>query len=686
MKSNFYAAPNLMMLEETLKKHEPYAVINVSTTGLDNSEFDKHSPTRVCVQEYVWDDKTKKYEEGLAFDKMVKCGDEALQKALEPNAYDVFENGGIDREAYIKGENVLEQAEFAKAYSDFMESLKKETMLIANGASFAKHYLDKIECGDSLQDKIDNYKLLDQTHLTKEYFTKNNVSSAKTTLEAMRDYLAGTQGNKIIGGDSRIKVINSFVTRYGRDTGILEDERTSYFRTADAEQYQAFVDSGVKKYRNADFEGKLATLTAKGVINEEAVMNRDGDCNLNRLFDVLEGKNGNKGFTVMQAATTGFHSGNAPIQITAAAYELKDGVPVATNRGIAFNIQADKRSLQQALQEAEKAENGDSKYFDAFKYTGINKDEYVIGKKVVPQEEALKRISDYFKAFTPNDYPIITNGTANSGVSFTQDCLKSLGNLPAFDAPHIDFTQAVKEYCYLAYNSAEYPKNVILDENKWEEKTFGLDSIAKHNEAGAIDNTKRKCLYVGLLVKNIAQQQNELFREINEEKFMEDDGGYSNIMEANEKSVDANSYVEDEVLADIIDGDYITKAANNHGNLYSDMKNDTVDVVKGEKIQKIGEASIKHVSEAFTPTSQQGVDVNLLVQTIAEQNKMLMEQNKMLIKVLEEQSQMLKAALGIGQERMTEKVPFKTAVPLENELSIHKQNKAEKGAAEKQLA
>lgn len=140
MKSNFYAAPNLMMLEETLKKHEPYAVINVSTTGLDNSEFDKHSPTRVCVQEYIWNEKTKKYEEGLAFDKMVKCGDEALQKALEPNAYDVFENGGIDREAYIKGENVLEQAEFAKAYSDFMESLKKETMLIANGAGFAKHY------------------------------------------------------------------------------------------------------------------------------------------------------------------------------------------------------------------------------------------------------------------------------------------------------------------------------------------------------------------------------------------------------------------------------------------------------------------------------------------------------------------------------------------------------------------
>lgn len=62
----------------------------------------------------------------------------------------------------------------------------------------------------------------------------------------------------------------------------------------------------------------------------------------------------------------------------------------------------------------------------------------------------------------------------------------------------------------------------------------------------------------------------------------------------------------------------------------------------------------------------------------------------MLMKVLEDQSQMLKAALDIVQERMTEKVPFKTAVPLENDLSIHKQNKAqnkaEKGAAEKQLA
>lgn len=683
MKSNFYAAPNLMMLEETLKDHEPYAVINVSTTGLDNSEFDKHSPTRVCVQEYVWNESSKRYDEGLSFDKTVKCNDEALQKALEPNAYDVFENGGIDREAYIKGEGVLEQAEFAKAYSDFMESLKKETMLIANGASFAKHYLDKIGCGDSLQNKIDNYKLLDQTHLTREYFAKNNISSSKNTLEAMRDHLTGAKGDKIIGGDSRIKVINDFVTRYGRDTGVLEDEMTSHFRMADAEQYQSFVDSGVEKYRNADFEGKLTTLTAKGVINAEAVIDRESDCNINRLFDVLEGKNGNRGFTVMQVATTGFHAGNAPIQITAAAYELKDGVPVSTNKGIAFNIQADRRSLQQALQEADKGK------FDAFKYTGINRDEYVSGKKVVPQEEALKRISNYFKAFTPSDFPIITNGTANSGVSFSQDCLKTLGNLPAFDAPHIDFTQAVKEYCYLAYNSDEYPKNAILNENTWSEKTFGLEDIAKHNDAGAIDNTKRKCLFVGLLVKNIAEQQNELFRNIDEEKFMEDDGGYSNIMEAKEKAADEKEYIEDEVLANIVDGDYVTKPLGEqgqHGNLYSDVRGDKIDVVQSDNVQKIGEAPIKHISEAFAATGQQTVDVNLLVQTIADQNKMLMEQNKMLMKVLEEQSQMLKAALGLDRERSAEKVPFRNMGAMEGDLSIHKQNKAEKSTAEKQLA
>lgn len=680
MKSNFYAAPNLMMLEETLKSHEPYAVINVSTTGLDNSDFDKHMPTRVCVQEYVWNDEIKQYENGLTFDKMVKCGEEALQRALQSDSYDVFANGGIDREKYISGKDVLEQTDFAKKYLDFMESLKNDTMLIANNASFIKTYLDKIECGDSIQNKIDDFKLLDQTHLTREYFAVNEVTSLKFTLEAMRDYLTGTNGDKIIGGNNRIKVINDFVTRHGRDKGILESEMSAHFRMADAQQYQQYVDSGVEKYRNADFEGKLSTLVANNVIFEEAVMNRTEDCHLNRLLDTVTGNNSNKGFTVMQAATTGFNANNAPIQITALAYEFKDGIPVATKKGISFDIQADKRSLQKAIQEADK----DSKdKFDAFKYTGIDRNAYLAGDKVLSQEEALKRISEYFKAFPPADYPIITNGTAKGkNISFTQSCLKSLGNLPAFDAIYVDFTQAVKEYCYLAYNSDEYPKNAIIDENKWNERTFGLEDIAKHNGESALDSTKRKCLYVGILAGKLAEQQKELFqdKEINTpdvELFMEDERSYTNIIEmnlskepahekANSNEFEAGNdvdYIEDEMLESIVDGDYYSKPI-------TEQKEDTKPVLANsrmaEKARTARENAEKHTERSRQPnivhSVSQNVDVNLLLQVISDQNKTLMEQNRMLMeqnkdfmKIIQEQNQIIRETLGANYEMTSEK-------------------------------
>lgn len=176
MKGKFRA--NSEILQNTLKASEPYAVITVSTTGLDNAEFDRHEAVRVCVQEFVWSDTIKQYEEGLSFDRMVKCSEEALQKAIEgADKYDVFVNGGIDREAYIRGESVSEKTEFAEAFTDFMKGLQSETLFIANNAEHVNRYLEKAGCNEPLLDKLKQGKLLDQTHLTKDYFTEKGVPS-----------------------------------------------------------------------------------------------------------------------------------------------------------------------------------------------------------------------------------------------------------------------------------------------------------------------------------------------------------------------------------------------------------------------------------------------------------------------------------------------------------------------------
>lgn len=618
MKGKFNA--NSEILQNTLKAAEPYAVITVSTTGLDNAEFNGHEPVRVCVQEFVWDDAVKQYKEGLSFDRMVKCSEEALQKAIEgADRYDVFVNGGIDREAYIRGEGVLDKTEFANVFTEFMKGLQNETLLIANNAGHVNHYLEKTDCNEPVLDKLKQGKLLDQIHLTKDYFTEKGVQ-AKSSLEAVNDYMTGRENGTIIGSNERIRVISSFVTRYGREKGILEDERTAAFREADTAIQQSYVDKGKEKYRSADFEGKLDILVNAGNIRPDAIMNRNGECDLNSLFDVLEGKNGAKGFTVMQAATTGFRAGNAPMQVTITAYDVKGGIPVPTGKGIFLNIQTDSRNIQQMIQMADNPPSEKDR-FDAFSYAGIDREKYLRGEGVVAQEEALKRINEYFRVYTTQEYPIVTNGTSkNSGNSFSQDSLKKLGNLPAFNAPHIDFTQAVKEYCYLAYNNPDYQNNAVIDVRKWNEDNFGLQNIAQHNGAGNIDGSKRKCLYVGILIKGIAEQQKEMSKETARE--FED-----------EKGADI---IDDEILADIISEPDI------HVQKKPPLHKQTIrqPVTRQSETDKL----LAIIIEQNAMFRQQN-------EVLAKQNEALIASNQQIIQMYAEQQQMMRYIIGMRQGR-----------------------------------
>ena len=84
MKGKFYASGDLKQLESTLKEHEPYAVLVVSTTGIDKeNEFEGHFPTRVVMKQFEFDDETKSYQSGFTFDKLVQAPQEAIQEALK---------------------------------------------------------------------------------------------------------------------------------------------------------------------------------------------------------------------------------------------------------------------------------------------------------------------------------------------------------------------------------------------------------------------------------------------------------------------------------------------------------------------------------------------------------------------------------------------------------------------------
>lgn len=212
----------------------------------------------------------------------------------------------------------------------------------------------------------------------------------------------------------------------------------------------------------------------------------------------------------MQVATTGFDHNKPspqltgePIQITAAAYPIVDGKinPDAPEDSISFNIQASPRAVTTAMQ---RAEHGG---FDTFKDAKINTSEYLSGKGVVLQEDAAKKINEFFQKH--DDYTLITNGSAKgSDYSFSQTAISNLGNLPMTQQNYVDFTQAVKEYSYQQLHSDAIPENVALDPNNIQK--FSLGDIAKSNGVLNVDGTQYKVYFMAQVVSNVAEQHREL--------------------------------------------------------------------------------------------------------------------------------------------------------------------------------
>ena len=518
---------DLLRLSITLKEHKPYMVLAVNSTGVNNTDFMGNQPIRVYIQEFVYSEDRQEYIKGMTFDKKIKCSSEALEYALKNESnFDVFANSGIDKEAYLNGIDVLEVSDFKTAFEAFLGGAEDNTLFIANGMSFCKTMLQSIDCDDKFSELITNKQVLDQRALTVAYFRQHTISPKKTTLEALNDVvhnLAEGQTQKIIGVANRVRVISDFVDRYGVEEGYLIPDSENGARMATT-YLQDIQNSGRKKYLNADLDAKFSMLIGnpKQALSAE-VIDREHDCDLNRLYDIIEGKTDAKGIVFFQVGTTGFKADNMPLQFSAVLCQLRDGHLVATKQQY-FDIRTEQRAIQKALDLKNKGE------FDAFAYTGIDIDAYFEGyqtdpsgvKSAKPQkdkESAVNTINRFFEKYPPSEYPLITNGRGRDGQSFSQTALASLANISIINAPYIDFTQVIKEYSYVAHYSSEYPSNVLFDEARGI-KNFSLAEVGQHQAAMKgkqveevyIENchSLRKCRFVVDMINQICKQHNEM--------------------------------------------------------------------------------------------------------------------------------------------------------------------------------
>ena len=586
-KRSFPTPANLKKLEEAMRDHKPFAAMAISTTNKPNDPAVE--PVRMVVQEYVYDEELKRYKEGIGFDKMVKCSQEQLDFMLTCESYDYFGSAGLDKDAYIRGEGVLSKEQFNTEFLSFMKALEQDekTLLVINGgAEFAGRTLAKIspEATQAVLTKDRERTAVSQTTLTGEYFKKHGIKKP-LTLENLRDEIVpkpsgsfrdmlmedsprmedfqkmskeefcktakvtGYQYDatvadiknheaKIIGTDNRVAMIARFAETVGREAKILESEFDAHWREASVADRQAMSEQGKERYANADFERKLEILVSHKVVDPDVVMDRSTDCDLNKFLNLMEkkgvdGDGHNKGFVVLQAATTGFDKRGVgdPIQVSAVAYTLNDNGTIDPTDGIGnLTIQASERAVQTAISRAEATGR---EHFDAFAYTGIDINAYRAGEGVVSQAEANKALKEFFAQFPPSDYPIISNGSGKNdpSLTFSQEALLAIGSQKAFAESHdsVDFTQVIKEYSYMAYHK-EGIQSVLGNEE--EIKNFSLDNVVKSNEtllealtdgnpdASPLKDTASRVNATVMLADEIRQKDMELHRPEQYQQFL----------------------------------------------------------------------------------------------------------------------------------------------------------------------
>lgn len=683
MEEIFAKQVNLGFLEDCMKNKEPLLFTIVSTTGV--SEIDM--PIKVCAKQYIFDKEVQGYVEKSSFAEMVQCSEEALKHAIDcVGNYDVFYNGGINQEEYAKGTNVLSQSQFKEKFDSFLNSVEPNSQYVVNSSKFTLSMLDKIDCADCYKLAKEEYRYVDILEVGKEMLTRDNATeymnvtkSGKVSLPslpALYSYINGKPHNEedvIIGGEKRISAMFETAVWDARKLNLIPSDREQHFATIHKEQYDDMVQRGKTAYQNASNSQKAEFWKKKGIITEN--IDRNTDCDLNKLLDFLSGEDKKKGIVTYQVATTGFNNGNKPIQIAMTSYVLDDNQNLKVRGVMATDIAISSKDFDKVIND---------KTFDAFAYTGIDVEKYKNGdnsfapsvKNVASIDNAIDMIMKFHKLHNEEEWLYLSNGKVNnSDLTYSQSALVHLANMPINKIPTLDFSQIVKEYTSLCISENKEnaifkdtnPQNLSLSEIGTSldiETTSTLDKVCammsavdciyaqfkaeKSLELAQNENTKENTNEKAVsnndkLTTNSANSTiNYDYIDVDYEDYIDDDYGISDIdNEVHEKAtrsqfengmsqeeLDILSEIEGEPLTSTETVTKVTKTetvayektgASQNREIYSNIKNDKVPIIKVDgEVTKVGETPIKHISEVAKEVSKSNTDTNKVV--VAESN------------------------------------------------------------------
>lgn len=521
MKGLFNMKPEIMQIEETIKKGKPIAFISASTSGIDAANkkegYTEHEITRVSVVVYTVVD--SKYIEFARFDEYVQCSQKTLEEAAR-GGYEAISASGINKDDYLYGrindgdevKEILSKNAFDAQLSDFFlytNCIPKDIndiVFVSDDCDLLKHYLPRSapKSAKTIKQFDTGHRLYDIKEVAGKFYNQKITNIAAINMNMNESALALDKGTL-----PKIRFMSEFIQHMGREKGLLESVEDENMRKAFEAEKQVQSEKGKESYKNASIMEKLNFFIEKGSIKPEAVTDRNGNSSLNRLYDIFDGKY--KGFTIMHAATTGLDAGNEPIQISVYSYDVDEKGNFTPKVGFTNTIIAGERNILRAKQFIHSPPAG-KKSFDAFEYAGMSEESYCKmiengeTREVLSHERVNQKLAKFFDKRPFNEYPIISIGSdIRTSRSYTQEALSKYGNLSAFSAPCIDFMQVIKEYFYLVCTETALKVNAIVPPDSHIDN-FKLETIAELNGITETKGSSNKCKIIAGFMASLSQQ------------------------------------------------------------------------------------------------------------------------------------------------------------------------------------
>lgn len=365
--------PLLDLIADTMSNHDAFGTLAVSTTGINEyNGFNRHMPVKAVVRIYEYDEQKKAYSISRLFDKLIKVPPEIL----ESRTYDVFDFDGIDKTAYLKGENVLTPEQFKKEFYQFFEELKDNTrFIISNGAPFVCNSMQQIGIQfheysregkfiDSEMTDGKKIRSLNQPYLTEDYLYYHGQHTASKSLYALANFLTESKGKGEIiksiadnnkGIELKLGFIEAFLDDFAEERELprilpcelkeakqemkTEPER----KEGDSTNTIDVIDDEVIANKRKELEQQIMDIPSKnssevvepvhigleksvdeliksGSIDSEKILDKNSGTDINRLFKYFAKHDGIEGFTILQATTTSELTGCQPLDVCAVVF------------------------------------------------------------------------------------------------------------------------------------------------------------------------------------------------------------------------------------------------------------------------------------------------------------------------------------------------------------------------------